>query len=52
MNLPESLAAWCLWIFFLWYGLAAFVPALSTETFRRIGAIFALGFVLFNLLGM
>ena len=52
MNLPDSLAAWCLWLFFLWYGLAAFVPALGTDTFRKIGAIFALGFVLFNILGM
>ena len=49
MNLPETLAQWCLWLFFLWYGLAAFVPALGD---RRIGAILALGFVLFNLLGM
>ena len=52
MTLPDSLSAWCLWLFFLWYGLAAFVPALSTDTFRKIGAILALGFVLFNLLGM
>lgn len=52
MNLPDSLASWCLWLFFLWYGLAAFVPTLSTDTFRRVGAILALGFVLFNLLGM
>jgi hypothetical protein len=52
MNLPETLASWCLWLFFLWYGLAAFVPALGTDTFRKIGAIFALGFVLFNVLGL
>jgi hypothetical protein len=52
MNLPDSLASWCLWLFFLWYGLAAFVPALSTDAFRKISAIFALGFVLFNILGM
>jgi hypothetical protein len=52
MNLPDSLSAWCIWLFFLWYGLAAFVPALGTDTFRKIGAIFALGFFIFNLLGM
>ena len=52
MTLPASISAWCLWIFFLWYGLAAFVPALSTDTFRKIGAILALGFVIFSLLGM
>ena len=52
MNLPDSLASWCLWLFFLWYGLAAFVTALSTDTFRKVSGILALGFVLFNLLGM
>ena len=52
MNLPDSLASWCLWLFFLWYGLAAFVPALDTDTFRKIGGILALGFVIFNLIGM
>jgi hypothetical protein len=52
MTLPASVAAWCLWLFFLLYGLAAFVPALSTDTFRKIGAILALGFVVFRLLGI
>lgn len=52
MNLPDSIASWCLWLFFLWYGLAAFVPALSTDMFKKIGAVLALGFVIFNLLGM
>ena len=52
MTLPSSLASWCLWIFFLWYGLATFVPALNTDMFKKIGAILALGFVVFNLLKM
>jgi hypothetical protein len=36
-----TLAAWCMALFFLWYGLAAFVPALSTDMFRKIGAVLA-----------
>jgi len=52
MNLPDSIASWCLWLFFLWYGLAAFVPALNTDIFKKIGGALALGFVLFNLLAM
>jgi hypothetical protein len=50
MNLPDSISAWCLWLFFLWYGLTAFVPALSND--RRVGAVLALAFVLFSLFGM
>lgn len=50
--MPASISAWCLILFFLWYGLAAFVPALNTDMFRKIGAILALGFVLFSFIGM
>jgi hypothetical protein len=51
-KMPATISAWCLILFFLWYGLAAFVPALSTDMFRKIGAVLALGFVLFSLIGM
>ncbi len=37
-----TLAAWCMALFFLWYGLAAFVPALNSDMFRKIGAVLAL----------
>jgi hypothetical protein len=50
--MPASISGWCLLLFFLWYGLAAFVPALNTDMFRKIGAILALGFVIFSLIGM
>jgi hypothetical protein len=50
--MPTTIAAWCLILFFLWYGLAAFVAALNTDMFRKIGAVLALGFVLFSFLGM
>jgi len=36
------LAAWCTALFFLWYGLSAFVPALATDMFKKIGAVLAL----------
>jgi hypothetical protein len=50
--MPATISAWCLILFFLWYGLAAFVPALSTDMFKKIGAVLALAFVLFSFLGM
>jgi len=29
-------------LFFLWYGLKAFVPALNTDMFRKVGAVLAI----------
>jgi uncharacterized membrane protein len=52
MNLPSSLANWCIWLFFLWYGLAAFIPALNSDLFKKLGAVLALGVFVFSLLGM
>jgi len=37
-----AFAAWCTAFFFLLYGLAAFVPALNTDTFRKIISALAL----------
>ena len=37
-----TIAAWCTALFFLWWGLSAFVPALATDTFRKVGAVLAL----------
>jgi hypothetical protein len=47
-----SLAQWCLVLFFLWYGLAAFVPALNSDLFRKIGAILAILFAVLTIVGM
>ena len=33
---------WSLILFFLWYGLAAFVPALNTDMFKKVAAVLAL----------
>ncbi len=52
MNLPTSLANGCVWLFFLWYGLSAFIPALNSDMFKKLGAVFALGVFLFSVLGM
>jgi hypothetical protein len=49
------LAQWATVLFFLLYGLAAFVPAMSGDTFRKVTAVLALvaGIVgLLVLLGM
>ena len=29
-------------LFFLWYGLAEFVPALNTDMWKKVGAVLAL----------
>jgi hypothetical protein len=33
---------WATALFFLWYGLAEFVPALATDMFKKVGAVLAL----------
>lgn len=38
----DMIVEWCTALFFLWYGLTAFVPALNTDMFKKIGAILAL----------
>ncbi len=39
-------------MFFLWYGLAAFVPALNTDMFKKVGAVLALVVGVVALLGL
>jgi hypothetical protein len=33
---------WATALFFLWYGLSAFIPALATDMFRKVGAVLAI----------
>lgn len=50
-----TVGQWALMLFFLWYGLAAFVPALNTDMFKKVGAVLALVFAVvtcFGLLGI
>jgi hypothetical protein len=37
-----AVAAWCTAFFFLLYGLAAFVPTLNTDTFKKTISALAL----------
>ncbi|MDO8755314.1 MAG: hypothetical protein Q7J80_15560 [Anaerolineales bacterium] len=47
-----TISAWCFALFFLWYGLAAFVPALNTDMFKKVGAVLALVVGVVALLGL
>jgi len=51
MMMPKSIAAWCTALFFLWYGLSAFVPALMASPVNYLGALLALGAAVFTFLG-
>ena len=42
---------WATALFFLWYGLSAFIPALATDMFRKVGAVLALIIGVITLLG-
>jgi len=47
MRMPNSIATWCLILFFLFYGLSAFGLAIPSI----ILALLALGVAIFTLLG-
>jgi len=51
MTMPKKLSEWCLVLFFLWYGLSAFVPALMAAPISFVGAVLALGVGVFMLMG-
>lgn len=46
----DPLVEWATVLFFLLYGLAAFIPALSGDTFRKVTAVVALIVGIFGLL--
>ncbi len=48
MKLPTTISGWCMWLFFLWFGLGAFV-ALPMEA--TITGVLALAYAVFALLG-
>jgi len=39
-------------LFFLWYGLSAFIPALKSDIFMKIGAVLALLIAIFTAVRM
>ena len=51
MMMPKTIAGWCTVLFFLWYGLAAFVPAFAGGFFPMLAGILALGIAVFTVLG-
>lgn len=48
MSLPKTISGWCMWLFFLWYGIGAFV---ALPLFGVIAGILALGYAIFAALG-
>jgi hypothetical protein len=47
-----TIGLWCTALFFLWYGLAAFIPALNSDMFRKVGAVLALVAGVVGVLGL
>ena len=49
ITLPKTISGWCMWLFFLWYGLGAF---LGLPMFGIVSGILALGYAVFAFIGM
>jgi len=52
MKMENKVSTWCMVLFFLWFGLAQFVPMLMGGFFPFIGGLLALGVAVFTFLGM
>ncbi len=48
MKLPATISGWCMWLYFLWVGIGAFV---GLPMFETIAGILALGYAIFALIG-
>ena len=48
MSLPKTISGWCLWLYFLWVGINAFI---ALPMAGIIAGILALGYAIFALLG-
>ncbi len=51
MVMPKTIAGWCTALFFLWFGLGAFVPSLMASPITYVGGLLALGAAVFTFLG-
>ncbi len=56
MKMPTTISGWCMWLFFLWFGLAYVLQAvgvgfLMASPFPLLGGLFALGYAVFALFG-
>ncbi len=49
MNLPKNVSGWCMWLFFLWFGIGSFVTLPLSAT---IAGLLAIGYAVFAFLGM
>jgi hypothetical protein len=50
ISLPKTISGWCMWLFFLWVGLSAFIPFFASLAI--VSGILALGYAVFSFLGM
>jgi hypothetical protein len=48
MSLPKTISGWCMWLYFLWVGISAFVALPMAGV---IAGVLALGYAIFALLG-
>ena len=51
MNLPKNISGWCMWLFFLVYGLTI-VPVVGGLIPTFLAPLFALAYAVFAFLGM
>lgn len=51
MNFPKTISTWFMILFFLFVGLAAFLPLFGAGIFAILTGIFALGAAVFLFLG-
>ena len=51
MAMPKTISGWCMVLFFLWFGLGAFVPSLMASPVNYVGGLLALGTAVFSFLG-
>jgi len=49
ISFPKTISGWCMWLFFLWFGLGAFI---GLPLYGMISGILALGYAVLSLLGM
>lgn len=48
MKMPSSLSGWCMFLFFLWFGLGQFV---TLPAFAIVTGILALGYAVLSFIG-
>ncbi len=49
VTLPKTISGWCMWLFFLWFGVGAFVALPLGAT---ISGLLALAYAIFAFIGM